>query len=112
MEFGRQIQAGESLLVAFGAMILTRGVTVDGMWLPEGAFEGMSRIVSSHMILETSLVNVGSLNPLLSWWQPHRALLRHQLLLETELLSYTHPFVPSSVSSANPPRVGPCGWVA
>lgn len=31
------------LLVAFGAVILMCGVTVDGMWLHEGAFEGMSQ---------------------------------------------------------------------
>ena len=48
MEFGRQIQAGESLLVAFGAMILMCGVTVDGMWLHEGAFEGMEDSLVSY----------------------------------------------------------------
>ena len=59
-----------------------------------GHLKERARIVSSRMILEPSLVDVGSLNPLLSGWHPHRALLRHQLLLETELLSWAHARVP------------------
>ena len=72
--------------------------------------------VSFHTTLEPSLVDVGSLNSLLPWRQPHRALLRDQLLLKTELLSCMHPFVPSSVSFAQAPAhpllAGLCGWVA
>ena len=59
-----------------------------------GHLKERARIVLSRMILEPSLVDVGSLNPLLSGWHPPRALLRHQLLLETELLSCAHACVP------------------
>ena len=111
MAFGRQVQAGESLLVALGALILTRGVTVRGMWLHEGHLKEWARIVSPSMILEPSLVDVGPLNPC-DHGGPSRGFAQASASPRSRSPALCSRLGPPSVSSASPPLAGLSGWAA